>query len=100
MPSSPGYVRDLAQEDKTRKARGEVGGHDSKNAIRERDRRKAVKLGMVKPGDGKDLDHKHALGLGGKGGMKKNWRVESEHANRSFPREGDGSMIRNEAKPR
>ena len=96
MPSSPNYVRDLAEEDKTRKARGEVGGHDSKNAIRERDRRKALKLGMVKPGQ--DLDHKKALGQGGKGGDPKNWRAEPPHDNRSFPRKADGSMVVNRPK--
>ena len=98
MPSSPNYHRDLAQEDKTRKARGEVGGHDSKNAIRERDRRKAVKLGMVKPKDHKDLDHRVALGEGGQGGDPKNWRVETPHDNRSFPRGSDGSMEENHPK--
>jgi hypothetical protein len=96
MPSSSNYVRDLKEEDKTRKARGEVGGHDSKNAIRERDRRKALKLGMVRPGQ--DLDHKKALGQGGKGGDPKNWRAESPHDNRSYPRAKDGSMLVNKPK--
>ena len=96
MPSSPDYVRNLAEEDKTRKARGEVGGHDSKNAVRERDRRKALKLGMVKPGQ--DLDHKKALGQGGPGGKPSNWRAETPHANRSFSRNADGSMKVNHAK--
>ena len=96
MPSSPNYVRDLTQEDKTRKARGEVGGHDSKNAVRERDRRKALKLGMVK--SGQDLDHKKALGQGGRSGAPSNWRAETPHDNRSFPRNSDGSMKANHPK--
>jgi hypothetical protein len=50
MPSSPGYVRDLKQEYKTAKARGEIGtGHNSKNAERHRARRLALKKGLVKP---------------------------------------------------
>lgn len=95
MPSSPNYVRDMKREDLTRKARGEVGGHDSKNAIRERDRRKALKLGMVKPGQ--DLDHKKALGQGG-GEAPSNWRAETPHDNRSFARNPDGSMKANHPK--
>lgn len=96
MPSSPGYVRDIAQEEKTAKSRGEQGtGHDSKSAIRHRARRKALKLGMVKPGQ--DLDHKIPLSKGGTN-TKSNYRAESEHANRSFARRADGSMISNHAK--
>lgn len=98
MPSSPGYVRDYSREYATAKARGEVGtGHDSGNAQRHRLRRKALKLGMVKPGDGKDVDHKHALNKGGSNSIK-NARIESQHDNRSFPRNPDGSMIRNNPK--
>ena len=98
MPSPPGYKRDLKQEYKTAKARGEDGtGHDSKNAIRHRARYEATKLGMVKPGDGKDLDHKVPLSKGG-ANVKSNFRVESKHDNRSFPRNSDGSMIRNSPK--
>lgn len=96
MPSSPGYVRDLTQEYKTAKARGEIGtGHDSKNAERHRARRKALKLGLVKPGQ--DLDHKKPLSKGGSNAVS-NFRAESPHANRSFPRRSDGSMIANHPK--
>lgn len=98
MPSSPGYVRDYAQEYATAKKRGEVGtGHDSGNAERHRLRRKAVKLGMVRPGDGKDVDHKVALTKGGSNSIN-NARVESAHNNRSFPRNSRGGMIRNSPK--
>lgn len=93
MPSSPGYVRDLKQEYKTAKARGEIGtGHNSKNAIRHRARRKALKLGLVKPGQ--DLDHKKPLSKGGSNSVK-NFRARSPSANRGFPRNPDGSMKKN-----
>lgn len=92
MPSSPGYVRDLKEEYKTQKERGDVGGHDSPNAKRQRDRRKALKLGLIKPAQ--DLDHKKPLSKGG-GDSTKNFRGETPHQNRSFPRNPDGSMIRN-----
>ena len=92
MPSSPGYVRNYKQEDKTARDRGEVGtGSESGNAERHRARRKALKLGMVKKGE--DLDHKTPLSQGGSNG-KSNWRARSPHANRSFPRNPDGSMKR------
>jgi hypothetical protein len=91
MPSSDKYVRDYTQEYKTAKARGESKGH----AERLRLRRKAVKLGMVKPHDGKDVDHTKALSKGGSNSIS-NARVRSPAQNRSFPRRADGSMIRNE----
>lgn len=43
IPSSAGYVRDIAQETKTARRRGEVGGSNSKNASRKRARRKYIK---------------------------------------------------------
>lgn len=98
MPSSPGYVRNYAEEDKTAKARGETGtGSDSGNAQRHRLRRKALNLGMVKKGDGKDVDHKNPLNKGG-GNSIGNARIETAHDNRSFPRSADGSMIANHPK--
>lgn len=96
MPSSPGYVRNLAEEYKTAKARGEVGtGHDSENAKRHRARRLALKLGLVKRGQ--DWNHKRALSKGGSNSIK-NGNAESPHDNRSFPRRSDGSMIANHPK--
>jgi len=94
MPSSDNYVRDYKQERKTSKARGEIGGSDSPNAKRKRLRRLALKKGMVKPGDGKDVDHKKALSKGGSNTLK-NARVVSASDNRSFPRNKDGSMKKN-----
>ena len=92
MPSSPNYVRDYAQETRTAKKRGEVGGSDSDNAKRKRLRRLALKKGMVKPGQ--DLDHKKALSKGGANTLA-NARASTPSDNRSFPRNKDGSMKRN-----
>jgi hypothetical protein len=93
MPSSPGYVRNYKEEEKTAKARGETGaGHDSGDATRHRARRQALKLGLVKPKQ--DLDHKKPLGKGG-ANTPSNYRAESVHANRSYPRNPDGSMKAN-----
>lgn len=93
MPSSKNYVRDLKQEYKTAKARGEVGtGSNSKNAKRHRLRRKMLKLGLVKKGQ--DVDHKVALSKGGSNSVR-NARAVSPSANRGFPRNKDGSMKSN-----
>jgi len=90
MPSSKNYVRDLKQEAKTAKARGETGvGSASKDATRHRARRKALKLGLVKPGQ--DVDHKKPLSKGG-GNDAGNLRGKAPSTNRSFARKPDGSM--------
>lgn len=90
MPSSPGYKRDMKQEYATQKARGESGtGSSSDNAKRHKLRRKALKAGMVKPGQ--DLDHKKPLSKGGSNTLA-NARPMSPSKNRSFPRNKDGSM--------
>jgi hypothetical protein len=96
MPSSKDYVRNYAEEAKTAKARGEQGtGSDSGSAQRHRLRRKALKLGLVRKGQ--DEDHKKPLSKGGPNTIT-NGRAETPHANRSFPRRADGSMIVNKAK--
>ncbi len=87
MPSAPGYVRDIKQEEKTAKARGD----GPRNALRHKARRLEVKRGMVHPGDGKDVDHKKPLIKGG-GGAESNLRVESAHKNRSFARTKKAGM--------
>ncbi len=94
MPSSPNYVRDIKQETKTAKRRGEIGGHNAPHAVRMRARRLAVKKGLVKPNDGKDVDHKVALSKGGTNAAS-NLRVTSASDNRSFPRTKSGSMKKN-----
>lgn len=89
MPSSENYVRDYKQEYATAKRRGEKGGSDSGDAKRKRLRRKALKKGMVKPGQ--DLDHKKPLSKGGPNTLS-NARATTPSKNRSFPRNKDGSM--------
>lgn len=93
MPSSPNYVRDLKQEYKTAKARGENGtGHNSKDAIRKRARRKAIKAGMIKEGDKRDIDHKTPLVKGGAGTALSNLRPVAPSKNRSFKRTKGAGM--------
>lgn len=91
MPSSPGYVRNYKQEARTARTRGEIGGSDTPNAKRKRARRLATKKGLVKPHDGKDLDHKKPLSKGGSNAPS-NLRVTDRSKNRSYARNPDGSI--------
>lgn len=87
MPSAPGYKRDYKQETATSNARGEK----PKRAARNRARNKLENLGMVKKGDGKDVDHKRPISKGGTNAVS-NLRAVDDSKNRSFPRNPNGSM--------
>lgn len=91
MPSSPGYKRNYTEEAATAKKRGE----NKDDKLRKRDRRLMVKKGLVHAGQ--DVDHIHALDMGGKGGdgSTANLRAVTPRANRSFPRTKTGSMKSN-----
>lgn len=54
-----------------------------KRASRNSARSAMVKMGKVRKGDGKDVDHKNG---NPKDNTKKNLRVTTKRANRSFPR--------------
>ena len=90
MPSAPGYKRDYQQEYKTHLSRGDRGKHTN----RLRARRLAMKKGMVRPHDGKDLDHKTPLSKGGAPLAVKNLRVQTPRNNRSFKRTSSGAMVK------
>jgi hypothetical protein len=92
MPSSPDYKRDYAQEKVTSDARGEK----PLRAARNRARTVMVNKGMVKKGDGKDVDHKTPLSKGGAKTAPSNLRAMPAAKNRSFPRTAGGGM---KAKP-
>lgn len=64
-----------------------------KRAMRNAARREAEKKGLVRKGDGKDIDHKRPLSQGGTN-HKSNLRAVPASQNRSFPRNPDGSMKR------
>ncbi len=83
----PMKTRNYARERELQIKRGE----HKDNAERKRIRRLAEKQGLVRSGDGKDLDHKKPLSKGGSNKLS-NIRVTSPSANRSFKRNKDGSM--------
>ena len=60
-------------------------------------RREANKAGITHKGDGKDLDHIKPLSKGGANKLS-NTRVVSEHQNRSFSRNANGTLKRNDGK--
>lgn len=79
MPSSKNYKRDYKQENKTAKKRGEDKDRAKRNAAR----RKMMKAGKVRKGDGKDVAHKDG---NPKNNSKSNLSVQSKKKNRSFKR--------------
>lgn len=52
---------------------------------RNKARRKMANAGLVKKGDGKDVDHKRPVVKGG-GNSRANLRIRARSSNRSFPR--------------
>jgi hypothetical protein len=62
-------------------------------AARNAARKEAEKRGLVRKGDGKDVDHRQPISKGGTN-AKSNLRVVPKGQNRSFARNSDGSMKR------
>ena len=62
-----------------------------KRAKRNAARRKAMKEGKVKKGDGKDVAHKKAMDKGGKN--SDGIRVESKSRKRTFKRDYKGNLV-------
>ena len=62
-----------------------------KRAQRNKARRMLEREGVVKKGDGKDVDHMTPLSKGGTS-VRSNLRAKPASANRSFPRKANGSM--------
>lgn len=79
------YRRELEWEHKKKPNR--VKDRADRNAARST----MMEEGKVRKGDGKDVDHKRPLSKGGSN-SRKNLRVRSASANRSFKRKKDGSM--------
>ena len=78
MPSSPNYVRNYKQEYRT-----DSPLRKAKRRSRLKARRKLMKAGVVKKGDGKDVHHKDGNALNNK---RSNLSVVSARKNRSYPR--------------
>ena len=89
------------QKDGKRDYKREVALYTSKPAVKKKRaeqnaaRREMEKEGKVHKGDHRDVDHKTPLSKGGST-ARSNLRVVSKHANRSFSRNKDGSLKRND----
>jgi hypothetical protein len=79
VPSSENYIRDYKQEAKYHATKKQKKRRAKRNNVR----RKALKEGRVRLGDGKDIDHKDT---NPHNNSKKNLRVQSRSTNRSFKR--------------
>ena len=96
MPYMKNGKRDYKREVALYTSRPEViKKRDEQNAARA----KMIKAGKAHKGDGKDVDHKRALSKGGSNATS-NLRVVSASQNRSFSRNADGSMKRNDGASR
>lgn len=86
MPSSKGYKRDYVQERLT-----ESPERKKARAARNRARAQLMKEGLVRKGDGKEVDHRTPLSKGGSN-SRGNLRVRSASANHSYRRNKRGGM--------
>lgn len=84
MPSSKGYKRDYKRERELESTPAKL----AENASRKRARRMLEKEGRVKKGDGKDVDHSNG---NPKDNSRKNLKVKTKTANRSFSRKANAS---------
>ena len=78
MPSSPNYKRNYKQEANT-----ESPLRKKKRNMRNKARHIAIKAGVAKRNDGKDVHHKDGNAMNNK---RSNLTVKSASKNRSFPR--------------
>lgn len=88
MPYMKDGKRDYRRENLLYNSKPEQRKNRSKRTIA---RNQAIADGRVSRGDHKDLDHKVPLSKGGSN-AKSNTRVVSQHTNRSFKRNKNGSM--------
>lgn len=88
MPYMTNGKRDYKKENEKYNSRPEV---IKKRVARNAARREAMEDGLVKKGDGKQVDHKTPLSKGGSND-KSNLRVVPASENESFSRNKDGSM--------
>lgn len=88
MPYQTNGKRDYKKENRLYNSKPEVV---KKRVEQNKARRMAEKEGLVKKGDGKDVDHKTPLSKGGKT-TKSNLRVVPASENRSFSRNSDSSL--------
>lgn len=88
MPYMRNGKRDYKKENEKYNSRPDV---IKKRVERNKARREMAKAGLVRKGDGKDVDHTKPLSKGGKT-TRSNLRVVPRSQNTSFARNKDGSL--------
>lgn len=88
MPSSKNYKRDYQQENKYKSTPEQIHAR----VLRNKARREAISAGLVKKGDGKEIDHIKPLSKGGSN-ARSNLRAVSASANDSFRRNSKGALV-------
>lgn len=88
MPYMTNGKRDYKKENRLHNSKPDsIAKRVKRNAAR----REAIRSGVAKKGDGKDVDHKTPLSRGGSN-SKSNLRVVPASQNRSFSRNSDSSI--------
>ena len=96
MPFMKNGKRDYVRENKLYNSKpAQIKARSERTTLR----REANATGVTHKGDGKNLDHVKPLSKGGANKMS-NTRVVSESVNKSFSRNADGSMKRNDGAAR
>jgi len=88
MPYMTNGKRDYRREYDKYQGRKEI---IRRRVLRNKARKILEKMGRVKKGDGKDVDHTRPLDKGG-GNSLRNLRVRSRSSNRSFARDSRGGV--------
>ena len=88
--------RDYKKENEVTKS---TPKNKEKRVVRNRVRREAIRDGLVKVGDGKELDHIKPISKGGSS-KKSNIRVTTKSKNSSFDRNSDKSVKNNRLNPK
>ena len=88
MPSSKNYKRNYKQENVYKSTPEQIHARVQRNKVR----KQAMDAGLVKKGDGKEVDHKTPLSKGGSN-ARSNLRVVSASTNDSFRRNSQGALV-------
>lgn len=88
MPATKKYKRDYQKENEYKSTPEQI----RLRVMRNKARREAIRAGLVKKGDNKQVDHKVPLSKGGTN-AKSNLRIVDRTENESFKRNSKGALV-------